>query len=330
MKKILVLSGLFLAGVTALSMGWDGRAPLAKAQATMRVVDQNGEPVSNAIIDGGFADYRTPSIEQGTPFSAQTDTNGCAVLNGKTSGEFTYRVRKEGYYNTGGEYKEWMKLWRPPASNIKDGRWQPWNPTIEVKLKEIKNPIPMFVKSVRTDIPVEDKPIGFDLKIGDWVAPYGEGQKSDLKILLERGARSENNFECSLQVTFSNEGDGLQEYVASPVTMGSLKLPYSAPQTGYISSWKREVYSKPDGSRKNLETRKDQNYVFRVQTVLDENNEVRSAIYGKISGDINFYGYIAAKVKLVFTYYLNPTSNDQNIEFDPDKNLFGGRKRFAP
>lgn len=44
-----------------------------------------------------------------------------------------------------------------------------------------------------------------------------------------------------------------------------------------------------------------------------------SAQYGKIYGDF-----------LAFTYYLNPSPNDRNVEFDPDQNLFGGRDRFAP
>ena len=56
-----------------------------------------------------------------------------------------------------------------------------------------------------------------------------------------------------------------------------------------------------------------------ICTKLDEHGNIISAQYGKIYGDF-----------LSFTYYLNPTSNDRSIEFDPDKNLFGGRDRFAP
>ena len=59
------------------------------------------------------------------------------------------------------------------------------------------------------------------------------------------------------------------------------------------------------------------NYFFRVRTVLDEHGNVKSALYGKIYGDF-----------MQFTYYLNPTPNDHNIEFDPPRNLLGGRRRF--
>jgi hypothetical protein len=39
------------------------------------------------------------------------------------------------------------------------------------------------------------------------------------------------------------------------------------------------------------------------------------AHYGKIYGDF-----------MNFTYYLNPTPNDRNVEFDPKRNLFTNLK----
>ena len=47
-----------------------------------------------------------------------------------------------------------------------------------------------------------------------------------------------------------------------------------------------------------------------VSTVLDANGNVKSALYGKIYGDF-----------MKFTYYLNPTPNSRNMEFDPKNNL---------
>jgi len=67
-----------------------------------------------------------------------------------------------------------------------------------------------------------------------------------------------------------------------------------------------------------------------VRTVLDEKGNILSALYGKIHGDITVSGTLRETSKIIFTYYLNPTPNDRNIEFDPNKNLFGGRDRFAP
>ncbi len=60
-------------------------------------------------------------------------------------------------------------------------------------------------------------------------------------------------------------------------------------------------------------------YFFRVRTVLDEKGRVKSALYGKIYGDFNS-----------FYYYLNPTPNDTNIEFDPNQNLLPNQRVTAP
>jgi hypothetical protein len=45
---------------------------------------------------------------------------------------------------------------------------------------------------------------------------------------------------------------------------------------------------------------------------------VKSALYGKIAGPIS----CGAQGYIEFTYYLNPTPNDRNMESDPTKNLF--------
>jgi hypothetical protein len=59
------------------------------------------------------------------------------------------------------------------------------------------------------------------------------------------------------------------------------------------------------------------NYFFRVRTVMDEKGDVKSAFYGKIYGDF-----------LQFTYYLNPTPNSLNMEFDTHQNLLKGKDRY--
>ncbi len=285
------------------------------------VLDDEGWPVDSATVRAAF--YFDPK-KQGIIIS-ETDTNGLCFVEGITHMDVSYQIQKDGYYETDGRYVFGMV--EPP---VIDNCWQPWNLTNMVILKRIKNPVAMYAKSVRTTIPVESKGVGFDLEKGDWVAPYGTGVNVDLLFLLNRNRVYENDFECSLQVDFPNEGDGLQEIIAEPVSENSLRLSYVAPQAGYVAEWKREIFMKPDGTRQNLETKIDQNYIFRIRTVLDENRKVKNALYGKIYGDINYYGYIADKVTLNFTYYLNPVSNDRNIEFDPTKNLFGDGNDFAP
>ena len=52
------------------------------------------------------------------------------------------------------------------------------------------------------------------------------------------------------------------------------------------------------------------NYYFRVRTKVDDGGNIVSAYYGKIYGDF-----------MQFSYYLNPTPNSRNVEFDPKRNL---------
>jgi hypothetical protein len=70
-------------------------------------------------------------------------------------------------------------------------------------------------------------------------------------------------------------------------------------------------------------------YFIRVRTQLDEQGNVKSALYGKIPGNFRFYaGTKAPRAGMGFDYYLNPTPNDRNVEFDPKQNLLKGIKSF--
>jgi len=62
------------------------------------------------------------------------------VATGEPTGDLNYWITKDGYYKTEGGY--WF--YPGPERSVKDGRWQPWNPTNTVVLKEIRNPVPMF------------------------------------------------------------------------------------------------------------------------------------------------------------------------------------------
>ena len=196
MKKLVlsaILFGVLATGVSTAMGGWDGYAPVADVQVTFRVIDTEGVPVTNALIKHCFHNNRTPDKER--LVEKYTGTNGCVVFEGETSGGLTYRVQKDGYYQSEGVYKEWQEKWMPPDSpNIKKGRWQPWNPTFDMVLKKIKNPIPMYVKSLSVGVPEFGKLLGFDLEKGDWVAPYGKGNSSDLLFYPELARRSPDDF----------------------------------------------------------------------------------------------------------------------------------------
>lgn len=297
----------------------------AKAMMTFCVLDNEGTPVSGANIETGFDD---PAPGQSI-YNQQTGTNGCCVVTGNTRGGMWFRITKPDFYTTEGSC--YFRRKAPPY--IVDGKWQPWNPTNPVVLKRIKNPIPMYVKKVETIIPVLDQPVGFDLEKGDWVAPYGTGSSSDFVFQFSFKTKPQtykDDFKTLTVLSFSNPADGIQDVVVPVEQWGAhsmLKLPYQAQSNGYqsVCEWQSNCV---DGRSEIVPERGD--YSFRVRTKVDDSGKIISALYGKIHGSIETGGYLQALPRLLFTYYLNPNSNDRNVEFDPDKNLFGGNDRFAP
>ncbi len=164
-------------------------------------------------------------------------------------------------------------------------------------------------------MPAFEKPVGFDLMAGDWVAPYGKGANADVFITEEFNKSSITDYDYKLTISFPNAGDGIQEFAVPDAERGSaLRSPHEAPADGYQPQLVRENFHHPGQAGKS-DYDENRNYFFRVRTMLDSNGNVKSALYGKIYGDPE---------QVNFRYYLNPTPNDRNIEFDPKRNLLGG------
>jgi len=269
--------------------------------ATLKAVDDTGQPVAGAKV---FIDY---SVYK-EPISGLTDTNGIFIATHRDATEdLGFRAEKNGYYPYLFEYVK---------GSYDVARW---NPTQTIILKKKTNPIPMYAKKVNLGMPVFDKPAGFDLMMGDWIAPYGKGVNADLMFTGHLENNSEGDTDYKLTIAFPKNGDGIQEFSAPAnyqgIIQGSeLRSAQEAPADGYQAEWIQTSIRKPG---KPIETSKNvnRNYYFRVHTKLDESGNVVSARYGKIYGDF-----------MQFSYYLNPTPNDRNIEFDPKKNLMTNLK----
>lgn len=220
-----------------------------------------------------------------------------------------------GYYANGITYQ---------FTNVVNGKWQPWNPIVDLIVKPILNPIPMYAQNMGMMgfilmLPAKNTPIGFDLEAADFVTPYGKGTVSDFIFNLTEKVpfvNSSQPFDISLNLSFSNKGDGIQSVIV-PHNQGRV-MPRYAPEGGYQSTLVQEIARYANGKGLNNQINENQNYFFRVRTALDGQDNVKSALYGKIYGEISFWG----NQHLRFTYYLNPTPNDRNMEFDPSKNLF--------
>jgi hypothetical protein len=283
-------------------------------KVTVKVIDDAGEPVGGAEA---WVAYDTPGEGQSLdPFrpnnwaiAGLTDTNGIFAASHRDTRarSLGLHIRKPGYYPVRVVYELGMS-YDPLKWNL--------NPTWV--LKKIRNPIPMYAKSVNLGLPVMGEAAGFDLMVGDWVAPNGSGKEAHVLFTGYLDKRSERDFDYELTVSFPNPGDGIQEFSVPqtrfPNDGSALRSAHAAPPDGYQPVWvQRRTRSPGKPEQNNIDP--NRNYFFRVRTVLDENGDVKNAYYGKIYGDF-----------MQFRYYLNPTPNDGNVEFDPKQNLLKGLK----
>jgi hypothetical protein len=293
---------------------------LPEAKLTLRVVNDKSVPMGD--VDASIS-FEQPKYSPGRWGSSdvlsrkgKTDYQGLFSAAAPASNYVNYSARTVGFYKSHGQPVEF--------SRSENGKWQPWNPTVEVILKKIIDPIPMYARRMETQLPALDAPVGFDLMKADWIAPYGQGNVSDLVFKLTKRVESFHDFGAELLLTFSNKGDGIQ---MMPVDKSGseLRSPHVAPENGYGPLISLLQGNSKQGGQYGL-SNKPRDYLFRVRTVTDSKGKVVSALYGKIYGSIEYFPVSHKTAKLRFTYYLNPTPNDRNMEFDPKRNLFKNLK----
>jgi hypothetical protein len=248
------------------------------------------------------------------------------TITGKTWGEVVYIVEKDGYYKTHATY--WFSLGK--GDDVKHGKWIPWNRTIRVKLKEIRKPIPMYVKNIEILLPKTNETFGVDFWVGDLVAPHGKGKMVDFLFTYTILMPSTDSQECVELMTFegADRNDGVillkSDSQNRHPPLSRFPSVYEAPREGYEQRF--EMFTRW-AQEKIVESKRitdDEYLVFRSRTLTDNNEQITSAHYGKmyyVSFGRTRKALDGGVVKM--QYYFNPTPNDQNIEFDTSNNLFG-------
>ncbi|MFA7054047.1 MAG: carboxypeptidase-like regulatory domain-containing protein [Kiritimatiellia bacterium] len=279
-----------------------------KGKATFHVVDTDGNSVAGADISARFFG------DSGA--RGQTDADGLFTVEGRTlnGASLSYTVNKQGFYQTRATYQLGKRGYRC----LENGRWIPWNPTLRVTLKEIRKPIPMYLKRVSLPMPVRDQPVGFDFEAGEWVAPYGRGSSPDMQLTYTWTTGEDSWRRHDFTVEFTNSQDGA--YMAQKDEYCPFMSEYEAWQdTGYAKRFQYAYERTSDRIIQDSKLGEHDIIVFRVRTEADPQGKIVNARYGKIYGPFEF---AQGREKLVrFTYYFNPTPNDRNLEFDGEHNL---------
>lgn len=279
-------------------------------KVTIKVVDQDAVPVEDAEVRVAWWIPSRTAPQQDRVIGL-SDEDGLFTTDGESSGRLTFVVEKNGYYTS--------RINKFDFETTRLRRWMPWNPTVEIELKEIRNPVPMYANYFLSNIPKEETDIGFDLEKGDWVEPYGKGSISDLIFYLTRRGERWEDFEIRLEISFSNEGDGIQEVRVPDPPVSALRLDHLAPETGYHERYVRERYQTPERGREVGEDQ-ERNFIFRVRSQIDASGNVIEAKYGKIHGDFHISGSPLPRVGVGFLYYFNPDGT-RNLEMNVADNL---------
>jgi len=310
----------------------------AKVKMTLRIVDDGGRPVSNAVVTMQF---NPPKATKHVVGGGNSDCNGVVIAEGLTTKTVPGKVVKDGYYNSWFRFRsgnpeitdsggESSKIYYD--SKVKDGCWLPWNPTIPVVLREIRNPIPMYVSKIyRHSIPSETN-MGFDCVAQDWIEPHGKGTVADFIIKFLPLPESGYDRACRIVLSAADGDGGFIRRRKN--TSSAFVSDYEAPTNGYAEvSIQREKRLK-FYERNPSDLSEDDYLIFKSRIVRDKDGVVVSANYGKIYGKME---YVFSKEQALgafgFTYYFNPTPNDRNIEFDGRNNLFmpqHNSSKYAP
>ena len=287
--------------------------PAVPITVEAHVCDPEGHPVEGATVHLSLPRYRLGDKNQEA--EAKTDKEGVATVLGIAQQDYAVSVEGAGYYRTQG-----------PSRGINDEkslqRYTIGVQKIDLEVRPVRNPVGGISRDVdRRPLPKIDGPMGFDLEVGDWVAPYGKGKTNDFIFELDGRFSSRRDYDQKFTLRFSGPHDGIILFRHPKETGSALKWPYEAPLAGYESSlvWLLKWSLKQGGRGTTIDLGGETNYIFRVRSEVDEKGNIIRAWYGVVSGDfIPVGGNNEIGRNVSFTYALNPDWT-RNIEFEPTK-----------
>lgn len=277
----------------------------------LEVVDDAGAPVPQAKMLLYFQGIRS---DQDREVEAETNAKGMLEVKGWSKGEYLDSIlvisKAPAYYPS--------KLSHPVE--LEDRQC-----SLRLPIRKIGTPIPMYAQQVELELPEERLEIGFDFEKGDWVKPYGKGEVVDCTFTGTKVFEDSDNFKTTVIMSFPGSEVGmLEDPMANEAEakLSDFKTLRQAPEVGYQPVYEF-IRVKANHSREG--STKRTNYVFRSRTKLNSEGKLESCHYGKLIDAVDVArgsAFPDTKPKVIFTYYFNPTPNDRNLEFDPQRNLF--------
>lgn len=306
------------------------------AKLSVYVCDSaTGKPLKDAKVTAWFdVNIGWRAWSEMTPIVTDvkvTDGKGVCHLSGKTNtGKASVEVREppSGYYKANGGSVEFK-------SKSLFGTWRPDNVVVTVALDRVEKPVPLHVRNlsfppgklVEEMSDMEKGPVSYDFLQGDWLPPWGSGEfadvvfrrlpREDCGVGVNGRGQTNQSFRDVVSVDFPGDGNGMVETSVSATS--ELKIRLSSTM-GFKSHYEQSC-----GRGKDLQAYRMRDkrkcFCFRIRTKYDEKGNVVEGYYGKIYGDVVMEWSYLGVSRVGFLYYLNPTPNDRNLEWDMKNNL---------
>ena len=295
----------------------------------LNVKDEDGRPVTNAMVKITTLRKRTLNPHRSpndylTAF-ASSDTNGLVSAKiDMVSCSLTYWLSADGYYNSPFKHVHYRIL----SQDLFSLRLAEHEKEESVVMRKIKNPIPMYRYRINGAkyLPQENGDYGFDMKEGDFVAPYGKGAVADFYV---RKNYDEKKRSTKSALIFKGKGNGA--YKIKAFTDSEFRSCYVADTNAVFTTcfryeYKNHKYENPkDGSHRTevCDVNEDECLILRTRCQFDEKGNLVSCHYSRIYGKIEIFRWLN-----FMSCAFNPMPNDPNLEFDVKRNL--NRKDTAP
>jgi len=338
MKKFTFISLFFMTNVGC-----------ASENLYVKVRDCDGSPVSNAIVQLGFnSGHVVFGDGESRHYKAITDSNGAAVVSFRgDSSEVFWLAEADGYYPSEMR-KESFKVdvvsIPPMYYNVVMLEHEKHG---EITLYKKKNPQPMYAYSREKKVvaPTMNGRYGFDLQVFDWLPPYGEGKVADFYYVRDR--KDIERVSSLIAQNKSYEVHGFRSDEPEAPKLGDIvgRIEFEPNCGAYIRNQTgNENFPSTYGADPNGEYRsevpikvcvnngllwlqegpiiKDDEYmVIRSRVQLDDRGNMVSANYSKILGP-----WLIGSTMCPYETVFNPRPNDTNLEFDPEQNLYKGKR----
>ena len=186
--------------------------------------------------------------------------------------------------------------------------------SVAVKMKKQKNPQPMIYhhEAERRRVPSR-KRVGYDLKVGDWVAPDGKGIVPDFMVYCEYDETERTITSLCGYIEFDRPGSGA--YLRKKDSCLQFPIDYLADTNAIYASRFEFSYQKDGPARHSRRVAEDDEYlVVRSRTRLDKDGKIAEANYSHIQSPFIIGNYLTIE-----SSYFNPRVNDLNLEYEQER-----------